>query len=135
MERFPDWPQRLWRAIEERRDWPRQWGVFDCCLCTADLIEAQTGFDLARLFRGKYHDEAGARAILAAHGFNSLTDLGDASLPVRTERPRRGDAVLMPGPKGEFVGVVAMNGRVIAPAARRPIAVPLRGYLRCWSVG
>lgn len=135
MERYPDWAQRLWQAIEARRANPHRWGVNDCCLYVADMIEAQTGEDPAKLFRDKYSDEAGAWALLRAHGITNLTELADASLPRRTKRPRRGDVILKSGPKGEFLGVVSRSGWITASSSPRPLTLPIGAYIACWSVG
>lgn len=132
--RYADWPQRLWAAVHERRASPYAWGALDCCLYSADLIEAVTGVDLAAGFRGTYADEAGAQRILEAHGWSDLLDLGDHFLPRRRERPRRGDLILRAGDLGPFLGV-AWQGGVIGPSARRPIVWRMRDVIACWSVG
>ena len=55
------------------------WGGHDCALFCADRVLAVTGVDPARRWRGSYHSEAGARAVIeAAGGLVALFDQGIA---------------------------------------------------------
>ena len=132
MERFPDWPQRLWRAIEDRRSSPLAWGRLDCVLYGADLIQAMTGEDLARDFRGLYSDEAGAMALLEANGWPDISALCDHFLP-RRARPRRGDVVLLNN--GKSIGIRTGHLRAIGAGLHRPVTVGIALPIRAWSVG
>jgi hypothetical protein len=114
MARFPDWPQRLSRAIEARRRLPHAWGSNDCALFAADLVAAQTGQDFGAPFRRRYSDREGADAILASLGHGDLADLVDSCLPRGEGRPQRGDVVLQPGPEGPFL-TIAWGGGVVGP--------------------
>lgn len=134
LKRFPDWPQRLARAIDERLATPYAWGQNDCALFAADLVRAVTGQDFGKPFRGAYTDEAGAQAMLAAHGWADIEAMADTLLPRRTERPRRGDLALRAGDFGPFLGIFWQRG-VIGPGPTRPIIWPARNILASWSVG
>jgi hypothetical protein len=135
LTRFPDWPQRLSRAIHERRDRQHAWGQNDCALFTADLVAAVTGQDFAKPFRGTYRSESGARRMLAAHGWPDLEAMVDQLLPRRVlERPRRGDIGLKVGDFGPFLGVFWQGG-IIGPGPERAIVWPATDILACWSVG
>jgi hypothetical protein len=124
----------LRRAIAERRDKPHAWGSHDCALFAADLVNAQTGHDFAAGFRGRYSDEEGAWAILKALGHRDLADLVDTLLTRRTAmRPQRGDVVLHPGLKGDFLAIV-WNGGIVAPGPDRLLLRPLRVPVVCWEV-
>lgn len=134
MVRFPDWPQRLARAIEAKRRLPRVWGVNDCCLCAADLVAAQTGQDFGAPFRGRYDDEPGAWAILRTLGHDSLASLADSCLPRGVGRPKRGDIVLQP----QFIGdalTVVWGGGVVGPGDRGLTLAPRAPDAPFWSVG
>jgi len=61
--RVPDWPARLDRFLQERRERSFQWGDHDCCLFALDWVEAATGVRLAEA-RGLYQDAEGAAALL-----------------------------------------------------------------------
>jgi hypothetical protein len=134
LQRFPDWTQRLYRAVEAKRATPYAWGLNDCALFAADLICAETGQDFGKPFRGAYADEDGAKAMLAAHGWKDIEAMADALLPRRPERPRRGDVVLHEGPAGAFLGIVWAGG-VVGPGPARPVVLPIRTILASWSVG
>lgn len=138
LHRFTDWPQRLAHAIEARKRSPYEWGRNDCALFAADLIAAVTGQDFAAPFRGKYQDEAGAKAMLETHGWRDLEAMVDELLPRRRlelgERPRRGDAVLVDGRFGPFLGIVWQGG-VIGPGPDKMAFWPSQTFLAAWSVG
>lgn len=134
MQRFPDWPQRMTQAIEQRRRMPYAWGSNDCALCAADLVHAMTGEDFGAAFRGRYSDEAGARQILAELGHESLRNLVDAFLPRGTGRAKRGDVVLQPHPAGDFLAIV-WGGGVVGPGERGLTLAPRAPGSIFWSVG
>lgn len=134
LQRFIDWPQRLHRAIEARSGRPYAWGSNDCALFAADLIEAMTGHDLAKPFRGTYRTERGAKRMLKAHGWRDLEAMADAMLPRRAERVRRGDLVLRKGDFGPFLAIVWQGG-VIGPGPEKPLIWPAQDILNTWSVG
>lgn len=68
MTRYPDWPERLEAAVGAARHRPFAWGEHDCSLWVADAVLAMTGVDLADLWRGTYHDEAGAKLVWSQAG-------------------------------------------------------------------
>ncbi len=53
---------------------PFQWGVNDCCLAVADIIEGQTGTDLMGRFRGRYKTRIGWGRILQREGCETVGD-------------------------------------------------------------
>lgn len=133
MRRFPDWPQRLYAAIEQRRRLPHAWGSNDCALMAADLVRAMTGEDFGAPFRGRYSDADGARAILAALGHPDLASLADSFLP-RLERPRRGDVLLLPSRNGDYLAIAHSSG-AIGPGPTGVEIVSRIGLKACWGVG
>lgn len=133
MERFPDWAQRLRRAIEAKRNLGSAWGANDCAICAADLVHAQTGVDFAAEYRGRYSDEEGAYALLAELGYADLPALVDARLPRREGRAQRGDVLWHPGARGDFLAVAWSSG-IVAPGPERLLVWPLRQPLIVWAV-
>lgn len=133
MARYPDWPQRLSRAIDVRRPLPHAWGSHDCALFAADMVAAQTGQDFGAPFRGRYHDQAGAEAILAALGHDGLADLVDSCLPRGEGRPQRGDVVLQPREAGDFLSV-AWGGGLVGPGPEGLVLVPRDPDALFWKV-
>lgn len=134
MQRFPDWPQRLSRAVHLKRDALYAWGENDCALCAADLVAAQTGQDFGAPFRGRYSDEAGARRVLAALGHADLAELVATCLVEGEGRPRRGDVVLHPGPDGDFL-TVAFGGGLVGPGPNGLAWLQSVPGARFWRVG
>jgi hypothetical protein len=110
------------------------WGANDCALFAADAIEAMTGVDIAADFRGKYHDEASALALIhsitggstvadaaaycaAQHGLVEWTQPDPGTPGSRLPAPllaRRGDLVVLPDAGRIIAGVVHLNGRDVA---------------------
>ena len=45
-----------------------EWGIRDCCLWAADLVEAAHGIDYAASFRGTYSSQREAMRIIRKHG-------------------------------------------------------------------
>lgn len=134
--RFPDWPQRLSLALEQRRSTPFAWGRNDCAIFAADMIATITGRDFAIAFRGRYKTKAGSTKMLRAHGWSDLSDLADAHLRRRAGRPTRGDVVLYAGRHGAFLGIY-WSGQVYGPGAEGVTAWPAdpQAMLAIWSVG
>jgi hypothetical protein len=52
--RLRDWQIRLEALVRERQDQPFAWGLRDCCLWAADVVQAVTGRDPAADLRGLY---------------------------------------------------------------------------------
>lgn len=74
MTRFPDWRTQLSEYLADTRGQGFRWGKLDCALFVAGAVEAMTGEDLARGWRG-YRTEAEGRRALDAKGFGSHVDL------------------------------------------------------------
>lgn len=80
---------------------PWVWGASDCTIWVADWCRLRFGFDPAATFRGRYADEAGAEALIAA---GLARTIAPQMAPLRvTDAPRRGD-----------VGVIDIRGREVA---------------------
>lgn len=83
-----------------------EWGVSDCLLTTADVIQAVIGIDPLAEFRGRYKTEIGAARKMRENGCESVKDVFERYLmlePVNRFSARRGD-----------VGVVLINGEYTA---------------------
>jgi hypothetical protein len=137
MQRFNDWPDRLAAHIASAREAEFRWGSFDCALFAAGAIHAMTGVDLAADFRGKYSDEAGARAL-----FSTALDHASGMLPpVDLGFARRGDLVLVKngsvlgGTNEPGLAIVGLDGRRALAAAERGLVYMARAnWLRAWRV-
>lgn len=54
--------------IRDNSDTPFEWGKFDCCIFTSEVIRLQTEIDLYQPYVGKYHSEATAKKALKSIG-------------------------------------------------------------------
>lgn len=93
MSRRDDWVERMWLAIEDHSDAEFLWGVNDCCLFVARVVDAMTdsGFELE--LASQYSDEESALSYIASHG--SLEAAVTYHLGATAEgRAIRGDVVL-----------------------------------------
>lgn len=137
--RRPLWPSLLDEAINARRIAPFSWGRQDCCLFAADLIEAMTGHDLAKKFRGKYRTATGAAKVMQKagglektiekvttdHGLTEYSALASA---------QRGDLVLLENVSdGPALGVCIGN-KAAAAGAKGAIFVPMSFATRAWRI-
>ncbi|GGA79548.1 hypothetical protein GCM10011507_33480 [Edaphobacter acidisoli] len=132
-----------------RRTMPFAWGKNDCCLFTADAIQAMTGVDLAADFRGKYSDAKSAFALIHSlsggstvadaaawcatkYGLTEWVDKAAKPLPLMA---KRGDLIVVENAGQLIAGIVHLNGRdVISVAEQGAVRLPLTAVQRAWKV-
>lgn len=107
MQRRSDWRRRFGAYIEMAMRVPFRPGQHDCALFAAGAVEAITGTDLARGYRG-YRTLNEGRSKLAKAGFDELSALVAEKLPeIPVALSRPGDlAILRDEAGGEAFGVV-----------------------------
>ncbi len=104
LTRLPDWERRLARVVERHLDTPAEWGVSDCLLTVADVVEAVTGTDPAANERGTYSTEAGAAKVMRRRKCADVEAvLAKLFPPVGRLSASRGD-----------VGVIDRDGELVA---------------------
>ena len=82
LRRRDDWRARLAAEMDRQRREPFVWGKHDCAIgFVAGIVEAITGADLARGYRGRYRGAAGAAKLLKSEGVETLGDLAARHLP------------------------------------------------------
>lgn len=131
--RLDNWPTLLAAFIESRKDIPFSWGVHDCTLFAADSALAITGIDPAAVYRGTYHDEASATAIItAAGGFRELVNLnmGDEINP---KLAQRGDWLLI-DQDGTPALAVCLGVNLIAAGRDGLVTKPMSDAITAWRV-
>ena len=132
MSRNADWVDQMFATIEAHADLPFEWGVNDCCIFVARVIDAMTGSVIEADLSAEYSDEETALAFIASHG--SL----EAAVSVFLGDPvpgmaMRGDAVLLDGGDGPAMGI--MLGDVIAAMGPNGfVYVPRGEALMRWAV-
>jgi len=127
---------------------PFAWGTNDCCLFPANAIKAFTGFDLADDFRGKYHDEASAFALIKSvtggatvedaaawcaqkHGLVEWMHGGKAA-PLLAQR---GDLVVLEDAGRLIAGVMHLRGTKAVSVGENGLKLlPLSTLKRAWRV-
>jgi hypothetical protein len=75
LTRLPDWDRRLARMVSEIGTAPGIWGQSDCLLTAAAGVEAVTGVDIMRPWRGRYKSEAGAARLMRKEGCTDVEDV------------------------------------------------------------
>jgi hypothetical protein len=109
----------------------------------ANAIQSFTGVDIAEDFRGKYHDEASAFALIKT--ITGGTTVADAAAYCANKHglheyayplmARRGDLVVIKNGDTLIAGVVHLNGRhVISVSQTGLVRLPITSVVRAWSV-
>jgi hypothetical protein len=129
--RFPDWEDRLSAWLEACAGVPFEYGRHDCCLFAAGAVQAMTGADFGKPFRGKYKTEAGALKALKRRGFDSIEGPFTQALgaPVAVLMAGRGDIVS----NGANIGVM-WAGAALFVGESGLETVPVAELQRAWSV-
>lgn len=134
--RRPDWPARLTRFLEERRERAFAWGTHDCCLAACDWVREAAGWDPAAAFRNTYDDRDGALRVLRALGAGTLPEtartIGGTPLP-SARFAQRGDVALIRSAAGPALGIV-IDDRIAAAAPIGWSFVPLDNAYLAWRV-
>jgi hypothetical protein len=92
----PDYMNRLNKLIDNNLSTPFEWGTWDCCVFSADAVEAMTGEDKLDFVRGQYDSKLGAAKMLREKGEGTLykTTVSVLGEPIHKSRVKRGDVVL-----------------------------------------
>ena len=102
--RSQDWPIILARKIEEAEHEPFEWGVNDCCLWVAFIIEAMTGIDYAKDFRDIKYAEKDIKELLNNKSLK-VTIVSILGNPININFAKRGDVVLGSFKNRETLGI------------------------------
>ena len=105
MMRIAGWASRLSRTYERHAALPADYGVSDCFIWPADVVEAVTGERIFPDCRG-YKTELGAARMLRRKGFETLADaFGSLFEEIPPAHAGRGD-----------IGVVEQDGEICGGA-------------------
>jgi NAD(P)H-hydrate repair Nnr-like enzyme with NAD(P)H-hydrate epimerase domain len=132
MRRY-DWAAQMFAVIDAHQDSEFAWGVNDCCLFAARVVDAMCGTAHEKTLSEKYNDEASALAYIKESG--GIAAAVDTFIgPHKTQgRPARGDVVLFNGANGETLGICV--GEYIAAIAENGIVLSNRLLVICyWSI-
>lgn len=134
--RREDWASRLAVALETARDKPFRWGSHDCGLFAGDCVLAMTDIDPVAEYRGRYTDEAGARAImleLAGGGLRAVWTQAFGAALNNTRFAKRGDVVLIDVNGVEATGIV-VGARAACLSESGMLLVPAHRIVAAWAV-
>ncbi|MCW3477370.1 DUF6950 family protein [Limobrevibacterium gyesilva] len=132
-----DWPERLHRFIDSRREIPFAWGQQDCGTLACDAVQMLAGIDPLASLRGSYASEDEYEAMLAPHG--GLEQLACATFAAAglPDCPpgyaQRGDVVLVEVGNQMLLGVVT-DVHVAVPGADGLHFVKRAMIRRAWAV-
>lgn len=116
--RLDDWRGRFAAEMDRQRRNAFKWGKHDCAIgLVCGAVEAITGTDLARGYRGKYKSPKAALKLLKQSGAQTLGDFAAQFLPEHEHpsRARLGDIGILPsdGPIGEAFCIVDVSGVIV----------------------
>ena len=135
LTRLENWRARLAAEMDRQRRTPFAWGRQDCVIgFAASIVEAITGADLARGYRGTYSSPRGAAKLLAKAGTPTLADFVATKLPeVHPAFAQVGDIGVIDadGPIGQALCMIDTSGLVVMTEAghgRRPRGDLIRAF-------
>jgi hypothetical protein len=119
-----DWASRMFEQMELHKHREFQWGVNDCCLFVARVIDSMTDSDLVTVLQAAYSDERSALKFIAFHGDLASAVSAYLGEPV-VRRPVRGDAVLFDGGEGDALGIcIGTSVVAVGPTGLRIVPRP-----------
>lgn len=133
MTRLKTWPSRFAALVAEAWVRPFEWGTHDCCLWSADAVQAITGEDPAAAWRGTYQCERGAaRVLFRLGGLSAAGALAGAEID--PSLATTGDVGMVRWPDGIVsLGVCAGEGWLVVGDAG--LVRLMHRALRAWGVG
>ena len=121
MTRLPNWKKRLTAYLAEVVDRPFKPGQHDCALFVAGAVQAMTGDDPARGWRG-YRSLASGRQALAKRGYSDQVALAASMLPaIAPAMAQAGDVAVVAGDDGPALGIV--QGEMVFVLRREGLAI------------
>lgn len=127
------WQDRFFAYLDVARVTPFKWGIQDCCLFAADVVDAVTGSTFREQLSLCYTDEASALAYIAS--FGSL-EAAVSSWLGASEAPNSagpGDIVIATLDNGPTVGVCLGVKCAFASIVDGPLLYTQRDVISaCW---
>lgn len=132
MVRRHDWASRMFDVAQAHEGRDFSWGVNDCCLFVARVVDAMTDSDFEAQILSRYSDEATARAFILEYGLLEVAVSHYLGEPV-TRSPQRGDACLIHGGEDYALGV-CLGSHVAAMGPTGLRMLPLSEVIKVWPV-
>lgn len=140
IKRRPNWERHMDAAITARIPQTFQRGITDCVMTIADIIEAYTGADIAKDYRGQYSDDLGAWRIIERAGGDLGKMLADrmAELGAKEISPKfagRGDLAFIYRGRLDQALAIFTGAGLLTPDKVGFKTVPRSEALRAWRIG
>lgn len=132
MSRRDDWVEKLWGQVEDHFGSPFEWGVNDCCLFAARVVDAMTDGAFEVELQSQYSDEATALAYIASHGSLEAAVTSHLGNPAEG-RAQRGDVVMCANSGNPCVGV-CVGGTVACVGQSGLVFLPRQDIITRWAI-
>lgn len=130
IERNADWDAALYAYLTASEGLAYAYGKADCALFAAGAVEAMTGVDPAKPFRGRYSTARGSARALRRYGAGDLGNTLDGLFPaIPASMARRGDLAWHDNAVGVVIGSDALF-----MADTGQVRVPRAEWAKAWRV-
>ena len=109
-KRIENWAIVLGNELQKPRKFI--WGIEDCCLFSAYIVNTITNIDVAQSYRGKYYSKISAFKMIKKRGYKNLVDLIDAEalkhgfFRIDKNFAQKGDVVSKKIKDDEIIGIM-----------------------------
>lgn len=111
---------------------PFEWGTNDCCMFAVSAVEAITGVDYGKPYRGYKTQRGAATRLLKAGGVEAIATkaLGE---PKSRKLAKRGDVVSLFSDEQISLGV-CIGDKIAAVSDNGLVLIPMNQAINAWSV-
>lgn len=133
--RVANWPSQYHRAVASARTVPFRWGVHDCVLFAAYVVDSISDLDVTARFKARYHwhNEATAQAILGQAGGLDVLVREFLGQPVPWTMLSTGDIVLASS-EGKHLLTVHDGHNLLYPGPNGVAPLPLAQAIHGWRI-
>ncbi len=134
--RVYDWPEKLHASISEAKTQAFEWGTHDCACFVSDCVEAMTGVDPLKEYRGKYSTALGAiKALKTLANVEDLPALATSfwGEDIEVSHASRGDVVLIDHEGNDNFGVIVGTHAVFL-TQEGVISIPVNKCKAAWKI-
>lgn len=128
--RLIGWESKLNQAIEETGEF--KWGTNDCCMFVVRVVEAITGEDHGKPYRG-YKTAKGAASRLLKHGGVEGLATKEFGEPKRPLLAKRGDVVSLET-NAEIVLGICVGDKIAVVSEGGLITLSMKNAIKAWSI-
>ena len=128
--RLDGWEKLLNQHLETVGEF--QWGTNDCCMFAVGCVEAITGVDYGKPYRGYKSKSGAARRLSDGGGVDGIATnaLGE---PKNPKLAKRGDVVMFDIGFGDSLGL-CLGSKIAAVSEQGLMFIPMSKAIKAWSV-